>query len=393
MPNRFSPLTDRIAGRGSDAWAIHIHAVQAKRRGEDVVVLTVGDPDLDTPDSIREAAIAAIRGGDTHYTDIPGRPPLRAAIAERHAHTSGTATLAHNVMVTPGAQNALFVAASCLLAPGDRVLVLQPAYVTYHATFASTGAEVDYADLPAETGFRVDADRLRAAIRPETRAIAFSNPNNPTGCVMSRAELETIMAVAREHDLWVIADEVYGSLVYAGAFLPAAALDPEGERVVTIESLSKAFAMTGWRCGWLVGPGDLIEHAERLALAMLYGVPSFIQTAALAALTRSSNTPAEMAEIYRRRRDLAYGILREAPGLRPLLPEAGMFMMVDVRGTGLDAQAYAFDLLGRHGVAVLPADAFGPPAEGFVRLSFASSEADIEKACRRMKSHALELSS
>lgn len=388
MARGYSLLTTRIAGRGADAWAIHGRAQEAARRGEDVVVLSVGDPDLDTPAFISETAIAAIRAGDTHYTPVIGRPGLRKAVADRQAAKAGRPIGPEHVACTSGAQNALYIALSCLLSPGDRIAVLEPAYVTYPASIEQTGAVADYVVMPADNGFRLDAAALADAITPQTRAILVANPNNPTGVVLGAEELAEIHRIACAHDLWIVADEVYGDLVFDGRFVPMGSVEAQPDRVVTIGSLSKSHAMTGWRCGWLIGPETLVDHAERLALAMLYGLPGFVQAAGETALARGAEVGASMTEIYRRRAALAVAALDGAPGLSARMPEAGMFMMVDVRGLGMSSGDFVRQLFEETGVSVLDAGAFGPPSEGFVRLSFASAEERILEGCRRMRAFA-----
>ncbi|WP_181700741.1 pyridoxal phosphate-dependent aminotransferase [Chthonobacter albigriseus] len=385
MSRNYSELTGRIAGRGADAWLIHAQAKDAAQRGEDVIVLSVGDPDLDTPTVIAERAIAAIRAGDTHYTPVIGRPGLRAAVAERQARLAGQRVGAEHVACCSGAQNALYFAVSCLVSPGDRVAVIEPAYVTYPATVEQTGAVIDYVTASAEAGFRLEVDALAAAIRPETRAIVLANPNNPTGVVLNRDELSAIYAIAEQHDLWIISDEVYGDLVYDGAFIPMGALEETPDRVITVGSLSKSHAMTGWRSGWTIGPPAFTDHVERLSLAMLYGMPGFVMEAAEAALREAADTPAEMTAIYHRRSRLAMQALDGAPGLDAKAPAAGMFMMIDVRGVGFTSQAFVERLYRETGVSVLDGGAFGPPTDGFVRLSFAASEATILEGCRRIR--------
>lgn len=391
MTRGYSRLTRHISGRGADAWTVHSRAQAAQARGEDVVVLSVGDPDLDTPAVIADAAVEAIRNGDTHYTPVIGRSGLRQAIANRQSRLTGQRVEAVHAASASGAQNALFMALSCLLSPGDRAVVLEPAYVTYPASVEQTGAIADYAEMPAANGFRLDVTAVEAAIRPETRVILLAHPNNPTGVALHREELQAIYDLAVRHDLWILSDEVYGDLVFSGTFVPMGALEATPDRVVTVGSLSKSHAMTGWRCGWVIGPETLIEHVERLALAMLYGLPGFVQSAAEVALDHAVDVPKEMAEIYRRRCDLAIAALEGAPGLAARRPDGGMFMMVDIRGTGLSGPAFVHRLFEETGVSVLDGGAFGPPAEGFVRLSFAMSEARVAEGCRRMRAFAERL--
>ena len=381
---RYSSLVDRMVGPGAAAWDIHYAAVAAQRAGEDAIVLSVGDPDFATPAFITDAAVASLQAGDTHYSDVAGRPELRQAIADLYRRRFDLQVGADSVIVLAGAQNALFAAALCLLEAGDEVIVFDPVYVTYEATLKATGAKLVAVPTPADNGFRLDAAALEAAITPRTRAIFFANPNNPTGVVMRPDELRAIAAVAERHDLWVVVDEVYEALTFEQPHQSFAALPGMAARTLSLGSLSKSHAMTGWRAGWIVAEPKLVGHIENLALNMLYGLPGFVQEAALAAVRRHDEVAAGMREVYRRRRDLVLRQLARSPRLKVLSPEAGMFVMVDVRGTGLTSLDFAWQLFRACGVSVLDAAAFGPQADGFVRLSFTLADETLAEACERI---------
>ncbi|MGF1525357.1 MAG: pyridoxal phosphate-dependent aminotransferase [Candidatus Competibacterales bacterium] len=380
-----SPLVERIAGKGARAWDIHAQALAAKAKGDDVILLSIGDPDLATPAPIVQRAVAALQQGDTHYTAIQGEPALRAAIAERFGARTGLEVGADRVCVLAGAQNGLFCASLLCLRPGDQVLVLDPCYVTYEATIRVSGAEPVVVPSPPETGFRPDLDALARAITPNTRAIWLNNPANPTGVNWTRAELEVVAQVAEGHDLWVISDEVYGGLVFEAEHISIAALPGMAERTVTVSSLSKSHAMTGWRLGWIIAPEALIHHTGNLALAMLYGLPGFVQQAACQALADDAAIIAEMRRIYRTRRDHVLALLAKAPGTTALVPEAGMFLMLDVRGVSPTSEAFAWGLLQQQGVCVLDGAAFGDSSAGHVRLSYTLDLPELTRACRRIE--------
>ncbi|MHC8319971.1 aminotransferase class I/II-fold pyridoxal phosphate-dependent enzyme [Pseudomonas sp. GB2N2] len=388
---RFSPFVERISGDGVAAWDIHNAAYEAKRRGEDVIILSVGDPDFPTPDFITDAAIHALREGDTHYTEIAGRHALREAIAERYGKLFNREVQASNVIIVAGAQNALFTTSMCLLNTGDEVIALDPMYVTYEATLKASGATLVRVPCSADSGFRLDAAVLAKAITPRTRAIFFSNPNNPTGVVLTREELQSIADLAIAHDLWVVVDEVYESLAFDREHLSLAALPGMAERCVVIGSLSKSHAMTGWRTGWIVADQALVAHAETLVLSMLYGLPGFVMEAALKAVQAHDEVTHGMREIYRHRRDLVVSGLANCPGISVLNPDAGMFVLIDVRETGLTSIEFAWRLLREARVSVLDAAAFGEPAQGFVRLSFTLGEERLAQACQRIRDFVLVL--
>ncbi len=381
---RLSSFVQRIGGEGAAGWQIHFTARQAEAVGEDVIVLSVGDPDFSTPGPIIEAAVTALRDGDTHYAEIDGRAQLRASIARRLATRHGLPVDETNVVPFAGTQNALFASCLCLFDQGDEVIVSDPMYLTYEATIQATGAAVTRVPVVADGRFRPDVEAMAAAVGPRTSGIMLTTPANPTGVVMSRAELEVIAEAARRHDLWVITDEVYADLIFDGEHVAVGSLDGMADRTITVGSLSKSHAMTGWRVGWAAGPAELRPHFYNLGLTMLYGLPGFMQQAAVAALDGHDADVDEMRDIYRRRRDLAVEILEEASDLPLLSPDAGMFLLADVSAHNGDATEWAWDLYRQTGVSVLDAGAFGAPARGWVRISFTISDDQLAEGCRRI---------
>lgn len=390
---RYSSFVERISGDSVSAWDIHYAAVDARGRGEDVIVLSVGDPDFATDKAICDAAVHALRAGDTHYTHVLGRPLLREAIAAKQTALLGLPIGAEQVALVAGAQNGLFATALCLFQQGDEVLVPEPMYLTYEACIHASGARIATIEQPAANGFRLTAAALEAAITDKTRGIALATPCNPTGNVYSREELEAVADVARRHDLWVISDEVYGQITYDRTHLSIATLPGMAERTVILNSLSKSHAMTGWRVGWVVAPSTLVGHLDNLLLCMLYGLPGFIQEAALKALELDDEIVGQARELYRRRRDLVVAGLGQVAELDCRTPEAGMFMLVDVRRTGLSSMDFAWQLFRQAGVSVLDAQAFGASAEGFVRISFTVADDDLKEACKRIAGFVESLSS
>jgi len=387
---KYSSLTERISGEGADAWVVHYEARNALDRGESVILLSVGDPDLDTPGPVVERAVHAMRTGDTHYTLVAGRAPLRAAIAAQHRARCGQPAGPENVIFLAGAQNALFAASLCLAGFGDEVIAFEPLYPTYPASIEVSGARMVRAPAPAAAGFHVDLAALEALITPRTRAMFLATPNNPSGVILSEPELAVIGDLAERHRLWVVADEVYAGLAPGGRVPSLAARLPE--QVVTIGSLSKSHAMTGWRAGWLVGPKALIAHMEALSLCMLYGLPGFIQEAALMALQMAPQAEAKMRDYCAARRDALLAGLQEVSGLRCCVPDAGMFMLVDVRGTGLTGHQFMTQLYRSERVSVIDGGAFGQETAGFVRICFASEEEQLREASVRIRRFVRSLS-
>lgn len=383
---RYAPLTQAIQGETVDAWDIHFKATALKEQDPGVIVLSIGDPDFDTPPVIVEAAVNGLRQGDTHYVDIEGRDPLRSEIARQHQAKCGQAVSKDNVILLAGAQNALFSTSLCILSPGDEAIVLQPMYVTYEACIQLTGAKLVPVAMDRNNDFRLDPEALAAAITDKTRAIFFATPNNPSGVMLNREELQFIADLAIEHDLWVISDEVYSQTVFEGEHLSIAGFDGMAERTVTLNSLSKSYAMTGWRAGWAIGPATLITHLSNLSLCMLYGLPGFVQQAAFTALTDKTAIAASqhMRETYQRRRDTLVACFQKHKNLNCVPPEASMFLLVNVSETGLNAQQFAEALLEFERIGVLPATAFGQCASDYIRISYVVDDEQLAEACRRI---------
>ncbi len=381
---RFSPLVDRLAGRGAGTWRIHFEAIQRRDAGQDVILLTVGDPDQKPPAAMIEATIASLRQGHTGYAAIVGPMPLREAVAARVTARTGTPCTADNIVIVPGAQAGLFCALHCLAGTGDEVIVGEPMYATYEAVAGATGARLVTVPLRPENGFHPDLRAMAAAVTPRTRVLWINSPHNPTGAVLDRTELEAIADLCRRHDLWLLSDEVYEDLAYARPHLSPRTLPGMAERTVVVSSLSKSHAVPGFRTGWIVGPAALMPHLFNLILCMTYGGPPFIHDGALPALTRDLPEAAALRADYRRRAALLGGALERARHCRVRMPEGGMFLLLDVRGTELSATDFARRLLDAENVALLPADGFGPSLAGHLRVSLTEDDARLAEAGERI---------
>ncbi|HYB09652.1 MAG TPA: pyridoxal phosphate-dependent aminotransferase [Alphaproteobacteria bacterium] len=388
---RFSPLVDRVAGKGAAAWHIHFDAERQKAAGRDIIFMTVGDPDQAPPEAVIEATVDALRRGRTGYSPITGYPEVRVAIAKRFAERTGQPCAAENVVIVPGTQAGLFCALQCLAAPGDEVIATEPMYATYEAVGGASGARLVRVPLRPEHSFHPDLDAMARAITPATRGIWINSPHNPTGAVLTRQEIESIAALCRRHELWLLSDEVYEDLAFARPHISPWSLPGMAERTIVVSSLSKSHAIPGFRFGWIVGPAALAKHLFNLLLCMLYGGPPFVQDGALVALGRQLPEVAALREDYRRRAALLSGILAEASQCRVVPPEGGMFVLLDVRGTGLSSEAFADALLEREGVAALPCDGFGPSAVGHLRLSLTNKDERLREAGKRIVRFARQL--
>jgi aspartate/methionine/tyrosine aminotransferase len=338
---------------------------------------------LEAPVPVLDRAIETLRAGDIRYTPAAGRHALREAIAVAHRRRTGQTVDADNVIFLSGAQNALFAASLCIAGAGDEVLALEPLYPSYPATIRASGASLVRVPAPASGGFRPDLNKLEAAITMHTRAVFFATPNNPSGVILNEKDLAAIGELARRHSLWIVADEVYAGLAPDGRVPGLATRLPE--QVVTISSLSKSHSMPGLRAGWMVGPKALVKHAESLSMCMLFGLPGFIQEAALTALQGSNAPELRIRELCTARRAMLLEGLDDVRAIRCCVPDAGMFTLIDVRGTGLSGYDFMSGLFKAERVSVLDGGAFGEETRGFVRLCFACDEATLREAMLRIR--------
>ncbi len=385
MTLRYSSIVQQLDAPGYKAWDVHGKAKQMIMQGQDVILLTIGDPDFNTPQPIIDTAVRSLQTGRTHYTPSLGELPLRQVIAARHAQAEQRPVSHENVAVVAGAQCGLYAATRCILQPGDEVILFSPVYTTYEPVIGATGATPVFVPLRSDRGFHFDPADLAAAITPHTRAIIINSPNNPTGAMINPDELEALADLSTRHDLWLIIDEVYSNFSYSQPHLRPATIPALADRTIVISSLSKSHAMTGWRLGWVIAPTKLIEHIGNLLSVMLFGQPPFIQDAALHALTLEHNEADAMRSAYRNRRDAVCAALSNAGKVGCLSPEGGMYVLVDVRRTGMSSYDFAHTLLEAEQVAILPGEAFGESLPGYLRLSLTVPEARLLEACRRIQ--------
>ncbi len=381
---RFSSRIERLEGEGTDAWIVHDRAVDRMHRGDEIYLLSIGDPDFETPAPIRQAAVAALGTGRTHYSPSGGEPALRAAIADRASETLATRVSPGQVVIYPGAQAALFALAQCLFDPGDEVIVPEPAYVTYEAMLGAAGATMVPIPLRPERAFHLDPGDIARAIGPRTRGLLLNFPHNPTGAILTRDEGEATAELCRRHDLALISDEVYSALTFTGECVSPASLPGMADRTAVVSSLSKSHAMTGWRCGWSITSLALAAHLEKLVRCMHFGVAQFVQDAGAVALRLAEREAAGLRDAYLGRARVIIDRLQGVSGVACRLPEAGMYVFADVRGTGMSGKRFAAELLEATGVAVTPGEGFGPSGAGHVRITLGTSEQRLGEACDRI---------
>ena len=389
---RYAEVTERLAGLGGAKWAVHAHARQMAAQGQDIIELTIGEPDVPTPPALIAVAAAAMVAGRTGYSNGRGEPALTEALATRYSARRGRVIGADQVMCFPGTQTTLFAVLSALVAEGDEVLVGDPMYATYAGIIAATGATMVPVPLRPEHGFRMQAGDVAARVTPRTRVLFLNTPHNPTGAVLARADIAALAEIALAHDLWILCDEVYEEMVFAGTEFSSPLDDPAiAERVIVASSISKSHAAPGFRSGWCVGPADFCAALLPLSETMLFGSQPFIADMTAAAVSVPSPVAAGMAERFKRRAGLIHALVDGKAGFRVNRPAAGMFALVDIRATGVSGEAFAMGLLEAQKVAVMPGESFGAALAGWIRLSLTQDDARIAEACTRIVAQAQTL--
>ncbi len=380
----------RLAARMKDigtetAFEAAARARELEATGRDVIHLEIGEPDFDTPENIRAAAKRALDEGWTHYGPTTGLPELREAIAADAGRRRGMTVDAANVVVTPGAKPIMFYALLALIDAGDEVIYPDPGFPIYESMTRYVAGSAKPIELREENGFRLDPDELRALVTDRTRLIIFNSPQNPTGSVLDGADLEAIAEIARERDLIVLADEIYGRILYEGEHVSIASLPGMAERTIILDGFSKTYAMTGWRLGYGILPPALITPFSRLITNSVSCTSSHSQLAAVEALTGDQSAVDAMVEEFRARRALIVEGLNAIPGFRCLQPSGAFYVFPNIAGTGLPAQDLADRLLQEGGVSVLAGTAFGRTGVDYLRISYANSRDNIRTALERIE--------
>ena len=356
--------------------AIRVYSNLA-RETEGCAMLTIGEPDFDTPEAIKLAAMAALNDNQTHYAPNQGTLALRKAIAEFET-ARGNKIQPDNVLVTIGACNALFTALFGILNPGEEVIVPTPGFGLYETIITISGAKMVPLDV-TKTNFQITKEALESAITPNTKAIVLNSPNNPTGVVFNEESLANVKAAVQGKPIFIISDNVYNQLCYTDS-CPDLSLDEElKDQLILCQSFSKPYAMTGWRIGYLTCPAYVMDRLLLLSAAEITAVPTFLQEAAVTAL---KTDPAPMKEVYRRRRDYVCRRVQEM-GLTFPEPEGAFYVFVDIRKFGIDSGTFCTRMIKEGKVAAVPGACFG--AEGYIRLSYCYSDEELQKGLDRME--------
>ena len=381
-------LSSRISGispSGKDGWEVHEEAVARRESGQPIIMLSVGDHDFHTPAESVEACVRALRAGHHHYTHIPGVPRMLSAMAKATTACTGVETTPDQIMATNGGQGALFAATLASADAGEHAIAVAPYYATYPQTFRAAEVDFTVVETRASDGFQPDPAAIEQALTPKTRAILINTPNNPTGAIYTRESLEGIASICREHDLWLISDEVYWTITGGKKHLSPRALPGMAERTLVINSLSKSHGMTGWRIGWVAGPSEAISTLVNLNLVTTYGLPDFVSRAAAEALENGYGVE-EIAARYAARRTAFLDMMHGINGITVRGSEAGMYVMLDISAVEPDCEAFAWALLEERQMSVMPGSSFGDAASGHIRISLCQPDEVLREAASRLRS-------
>ncbi len=380
---RFAPSMSRLGTES--AFEVLARARALERQGREIIHLEIGEPDFDTPAHIKEAAKQALDAGATHYGPSAGLPEVREAIAKHIAETRGVAVTPEEVVVTPGAKPIMFFTILALIAPGDEVLYPNPGFPIYESVINFVGGVPVPIPLREETGFGFDLELFERKVGPKTRLIIINSPENPTGGVLDRGQIERIAEIAAARNIPVLADEIYRQFLYDGEFVSIFPRPGMRDLTILLDGFSKSYAMTGWRLGYGVMPKALAEHVTRLMVNSNSCTASFVQLAGIAALQGDQTPVARMVAEFKLRRDIIVHGLNTLPGVKCARPRGAFYVFPNITGTRRSSAEVADLLLNEAGVALLSGAAFGQYGEGYLRLSYANSEANLRLALERMR--------
>jgi aspartate/methionine/tyrosine aminotransferase len=387
MTQRLNGQFDLIRQSATVAMGDRILALKAS--GKNIVALQTGDPDFGTPPAIMDVAFKAMQSGLTHYAPSRGTPELRKAVATKLSRDEGVEYNPETeILITHGGIHAYYLAMQSILNPGDDVLIPDPTWATHSNMAIMLRGNVIRVPAPAENGFIPYSESWEKALTPKTKVIVLNYPSNPTGMFPSKAYLEKLHAFAKQNNLWVVVDEVYGSLYYDEKPTSAAAIDGAKERTLLVNSLSKSYAMTGWRVGYLAAPQAIIENAIKAGQNSITCVAPFIQKAAAFALTDSAiqEETAKMRAAYKKRRDLVIRLSHELESdkVKIIEPQGAFYFFLDMRALNMPSVEMCEKILEEYGVGLVPGSAFGKEGEGFIRVCIAASDADVKAGFRKI---------
>ncbi len=382
---KYASVTDRLASLGGQKWELHSLARSLVQQGRDIIELTIGEPDMQTPSELIEIASQAMLNGRTGYSNGSGEANLLDALSKRYSKRLGREIGTEQFLCLPGTQTSLYTVLMGLTETGDEILVGDPMYATYEGVISAGGGKAVPVPLHPENGFRIAANDIEKHITPNSKAILLNTPHNPTGAILSKQDIIDIGNLAKKHDLWIISDEVYEEMVYEGEiFTSPLAFQEFADCTVVVSSISKSHAAPGFRSGWCVGSADFKARLLPLAETMLFGNQPFIADMTAKAVSKPSQAAIEMTARFSKRADFVFNTLNDRAGLQVHRPQAGMFTLINVASTGMTGKEFALDLLENGGVAVMPGDSFGTALNNWVRLGLTTNDESLQNACNRI---------
>jgi arginine:pyruvate transaminase len=382
---KLAKIADRLSGLGSEKWAVHIEGRRRAAAGENMIFLSIGEPDAAPPEAILAEGRKQMKPGRLHYSAGNGELSVREALSRHYTKQTARPISANQFLFLPGTQTALFIAFMSILNEGDEVLLLDPYYATYEGVIASPGGVPIAVPLDPDNGFHPNQKAIEAAITPRTKALLLNSPSNPTGAVFTRDEISAIGALCKKHDLWIVSDEVYATMTYGNHTFTSPFFDKDlEERTIVTSSISKSHALPGFRCGWIAASEAFCAQALSISESMLFGSQAFLEDATAFALDTDFPEIASMREAYQARAKILIDGLKSSKSVTARMPEGGMFVMVDVRRTGLTGEAFARKLLAEYGVVTMPGESFGACGAGHLRVALTVDEKQIAEAARRI---------
>ena len=380
----YASVTNNLKNLGSEKWAVHLKARELIAAGNDVIELTIGEPDVSPEEDLINECIRSMQAGRTKYSNGRGESNLLIKLKLKYDKISHTPIAEENILCFPGTQTALYATMRSLVEEGDEVIVGDPLYATYEGIIRASGATMVPVPLLRENNFVLQAHDLNKAITPQTKVVLLNSPHNPTGSVMSEQDYLNLAGLFVENNLWLVSDEVYEDLIFEGEFFSPLSNEKLAPRTVVVSSISKSHAAPGFRSGWAIGPKEFCLRTLPLSETMLFGGQPFIADMTALALSRPSKVSIEMKTAYQRRAKLICDKLKSVEKIKPLMPSAGMFILLDIEKTNLNCSEFAWKLLSEQLVAVMPGNSFGDQAKDFIRLSLTVPDELLIKACDRL---------
>lgn len=384
MALSYSDLSNRLKIQTSDVWGVHAEAQKKLEQGEDIIMLSLGDPDFPTPREITDKLVQQVHQHRTHYSPAGGEPSFLQALADLETRVENKPFLPENFTIFPGGTAALTGVLNCVLSPGDEIIIPEPMYIGYHSILQGIGAKLISVPLDVDNDFELDIEQIKQAVTPATRAVMINTPGNPAGNVMTRACLAELASVTRDLGLWLICDEVYSLFTYEEDHVSLLLAAENLDNVIVIDSLSKSHAMSGWRIGWAVASEEMTSALHAYCGATFFGCSQFIQDAAAFALSFNAPHILNMRREYRARRDFVVDSVEQLAGLSCYKPKAGMFVMVNTSKVARSGAEFAQKMLEEAGVSSIPGVGFGDNTTDYVRMSLTQPKDILEIALNRV---------